>query len=158
MRRVLLMFAVIIVGVAVILWVTAASASAATGPCPGTRRQHIPLTDAAEGTRVTLAYLNIYWDGASNRNCARVDLTRAFQNRGIYMRVNIFGCQSQRINPATGACEGAYGGEEDFGNFNYYAGPVFVRAPGRCIQVSAYVNWFSGGLSASHVTPPILCR
>ena len=73
----------------------------------------------------------LLYDAGSKRNCA-VTLKRRAVGKASYTTVSL---------KAAGA-KAAW--HVDFGDFKYYAGPVYVKAPGRCVRFGATMKDLAG--------------
>jgi hypothetical protein len=122
----------------------ASPASGATGSCPGSRIEHVPVK---VGTTV-LSYLNVYYDSSTGKNCARNDKTSVMAGNPSYTYVVLQRCSqtvpgssctvtAEQEDPALGAWDTWYVS---------YAGPVTVSAAGHCIHAMAASSdsWFQG--------------
>ncbi|MFC4008580.1 hypothetical protein ACFOY2_15220 [Nonomuraea purpurea] len=101
------------------LVVGAAPASAA-GPCGSSYSRIGAYRIPEDGTRT--GTLEVYYSSSTGRNCA---LTYGY---GAY--ANTTSWKAVRISKGDGS-----GGQKNGGQFTYYAGPVYVSAPGQCIDV-----------------------
>ncbi|GAA3709305.1 spore-associated protein A [Nonomuraea antimicrobica] len=114
-------------GVAMIsTWLVAvATPASAAGPCGSgyTEIASYPIT----ANFATKGYLEVYYSAATQQNCALAVGTGDTYGKKTFKRV-VIGLSTK---PAT---------DEDKGDFAYYAGPVYVKAPGKCIDVEGYVE------------------
>lgn len=100
--------------------------------CRGELVGHYPARNAA-GT--TMAYVDIYYR-SGGWNCARLNSNGSWWGVRKHMRLELKTCTQTRDPGDWFDCtqrngDNAY--DEDSGDFLYYAGPVEVYAPGRCV-------------------------
>ena len=139
MRRLPLTFTLAVMGAA--LAVTALPASAATNPyspqevCgPGYRViEHKRLT-AFSNAKVHMATAYLLYSAVTGNNCS-VTLKRRAIGKPTYTT-------SILKKRGTG---NPYHAQVDRGWFKYYAGPVYVNAPGRCVRYGGVVSQPKGG-------------
>ena len=88
--------------------------------------------------------LNVYYDSASGRNCARMAHAGSTWGKRLKTRVWVGICSERK--PGSGTCHyDAKTDAVDVGNYRYYAGPATTKksASGRCIAASGYL-WIGG--------------
>ncbi|MEO3875615.1 hypothetical protein ABGB18_43115 [Nonomuraea sp. B12E4] len=128
---------VVMVAGGLVTGATAASAStaAAASPCgSGYGRvgvYAIPKTGARKGT------LEVYYSSKTGKNCALAYGYGATYNHKTYKSVLI------SVSDGTRA-------DHDYGQFSRYAGPVYVSAPHKCIDVSGWIVGTKRVLSRVH--------
>ena len=99
------------------LFVTASPASAA-GECGSGYTQVDSYAIGSAGT------LELYYSSSSGKNCAIArDSSPGYGHKAVYIGL-----------------ENKPWADVDSGNFTYYAGPVYVSAPGQCIDVRGDVG------------------
>lgn len=116
---------------ALALAITLASTSSAqaAGTCPGGLIAHQPLTAG-------LGWLDVYYDGTTGRNCARVVSSAGTWGVPKVMSVELVRCSSTKPSQRCGT----YDTSRDRGTYKYYAGPVSISARGHCILAYGYVQ------------------
>lgn len=121
-----------------------APAQGATGPCPGSRIEHVPVK---VGTTV-LSYLNVYYDASTGKNCARNDKTGVMAGSPSYTYVLLQRCsQTVQGSSCTVTAEQEDPALGDWDTWYVsYSGPVFVSAANHCIHAMAASSdsWFQG--------------
>lgn len=120
---------------------------AAAAGCSGTRIEHIPINISGKGT---VAHLDVYWNGTSGYNCARTVTTSNYSGYATYLRVYISDC----IQTSGWTCTTATDFGEDAGNYQVYAGPVGVYAPGTCIYAEGEAR-VTGSSTIGKVKMPV---
>lgn len=103
--------------------VTAAPANAAL--CGGS---HIAHKKIRNRNNTLLGYLDVYYNAATGRNCAVVSHSSNTWGKRFYTQVNIW-------TPTK-----PYRQDFDGKIYKYYAGPVSIRAKGRCVHVSGTIH------------------
>ncbi|MCD9030357.1 hypothetical protein LDO32_01220 [Luteimonas sp. Y-2-2-4F] len=95
-----------------------------------------------EGTRV--GELQLYYDGATGRNCARTvkggpawgSQTTTAVSLGVCSNREDRACNHPQMGPSDPALF-----KTDVGVYGYHAGPVSVPAQGRCIRAAGYIDY-----------------
>lgn len=103
------------------------------GPGFGVIQQHD--LRGPKGRVLATAYL--LWDGGSKRNCS-VTLKRAKVGASTWVETSL------------ARKGGKY--QADDGFYQYYAGPLYVKAPGRCVIFGGRVS-LGNGIGDSWITP-----
>jgi hypothetical protein len=142
-NRARLLAATALAGVAIFAIATltgSAPASAASGKCAGKLIEARNLN--VGGKKV--GELDVYYNGANGRNCARMNHAGSTWGKKLKTRVWIGICSETK--PGGKTCH--YDAKTDAvnqGNFRYYAGPATTKASaaGRCIAASGYL-WIGG--------------
>ncbi|MEV4833917.1 hypothetical protein AB0K05_05305 [Nonomuraea sp. NPDC049486] len=104
--------------------VAGAAPAGAAGPCGSSYSRVGVYAVSKNGTRT--GTLEVYYSSSTGKNCA---LTYGY---GQYDGTTSW----KHVTISRGDGSGA---DTDAGNYKYYAGPVYVSAPGQCIDVSATV-------------------
>ncbi|GAA2876019.1 spore-associated protein A [Nonomuraea rubra] len=115
---------------AVTLTATPAGASGAANPCGSGYKLVGSYTIAKDGTKY--GTLEVRWSAATGKNCALAYGFGANYGRADYKSVRI---------ETTGSTRWA---DTDWGDYKYYAGPVYVSARNTCINVAAHVRGTRG--------------
>ncbi|AWS44251.1 hypothetical protein [Streptosporangium sp. 'caverna'] len=127
----------ILAGVAMISTglVAGATPAGATGPCGSGYSQvgsyPIPKTGPQKGT------LKVYYSSRSGKNCALAYGYGATYGKATYKSVTI------GLTAGTRA-------EHDYGNYKLYAGPIYLAAAHKCIEVSGFIGTANRVLSKVH--------
>lgn len=118
------------------LVVGAAPASAA-GPC-GSSYSRVGVYPISRGDGTRTGTLEVYYSSSARKNCALTYGYGPYANTTSWKRVTI--------------SRGDGSGEDtNAGQFKYYAGPVYVSAPGQCIDVAGTVpDWVTRELNNVH--------
>jgi len=126
MRR-LFLLVVLIASLAAV----ALPSSASAAWCSGTRIEHLPIgsSDNRLPYGYTVAHLDVYWNGSTGKNCAMVVGYGQYYGRLLGAGVGLRSCGETRPSRS---CTTRYE-DHDYGQFHYYAGPVYVEARRRCI-------------------------
>jgi hypothetical protein len=137
----LLRAAGVLAAIATVLWSVGGSAPAgAASGCAGSLIESQNLN--VGGKKV--GELNVYFDRASGKNCARMNHAGSTWGKALKTRVWVGICSERKpggktchYDPATDAV--------DVGRYRYYAGPATTKtsAKGRCIAASGYL-WIGG--------------
>ena len=118
-----------------------AEAMAALSSCPGTRIEHIPMKSGL----ATYAFLDIYYDRSSGRNCAMT--VSAGSAAGHATSIEVFLTRCRETSPSTRCTVDGTPqidpNPSDPGPFHTFAGPVLVSAPGKCIYAYGYLKFNS---------------
>ena len=116
-----------------------APADAAAG-CPGSLIESRALN--VGGKKV--GELNVYYDAASGKNCAKMNHAGSTWGKALKTRVWVGICSERKPGGATCHYD-AKTDAVDVGNYRYYAGPATTKksASGRCIAASGYL-WIGG--------------
>ena len=116
---------------ALTLAITLASTSPAqaSGNCPGRLIEHKALTSG-------LGWLDVYYDAATGRNCARTVSSAATWGVQKWMIVDLVRCTSTKPTQPCGDYDDVY----DHGSYRFYAGPVSIAARGRCIAAFGFIG------------------
>jgi hypothetical protein len=88
--------------------------------------------------------LDVYYDSASGKNCAKMNHAGSTWGKRLKTRVWVGICAERR--PGASVCHyDAKTDAVDLGNYEYYAGPATTKtsARGRCIAASGYL-WIGG--------------
>ena len=115
-------------------------ADAASGQCAGSLIESRNLN--VGGKKV--GELNVYYNRATGRNCARMNHAGDTWGKKLTTRVWIGICSETK--PSNGTCHyDTTTDAVDKGNYAYYAGPVTTKASaaGKCIAASGYL-WIGG--------------
>jgi hypothetical protein len=116
------------------------TADAASGSCPGSLIESRNLN--VGGKKV--GELDVYYDGATGRNCARMNHAGSTWGKKLKTRAWIGICSEK--TPGNKTCHYDPATDDvDLGSYSYYAGPVTTKtsAAGRCIAASGYL-WIGG--------------
>lgn len=117
--------------------VAGAAPAGAAGPC-GSSYTRVGVYAVSRGDGTRTGTLEVYYSSTTKKNCA---LTYGY---GAY--ANTVSWKSVTISRGDGS-----GKDPNAGDFKYYAGPVYVSAPGQCIDVSATVPaWVTLELNNVH--------
>ena len=114
-------------------------ASGASG-CAGSLIESQPLN--VGGKKV--GELDVYYDSASGKNCARMNHSGSTWGKKLKTRVWIGICAERKAGAPVCHYDGATDAV-DVGDYRYYAGPATTKtsARGRCIAASGYL-WIGG--------------
>ncbi|MFB4273561.1 hypothetical protein [Nonomuraea sp. GTA35] len=113
-----------------------AAPAGAAGPCGSSYSRVGVYSISRDGTRT--GTLEVYYSSSTGKNCA---LTYGY---GSY--ANTTSWKGVVISRGDGSGE-----SYDAGNYKYYAGPVYVSAPGQCIDVEGISpEWTSVKLNNVH--------
>ena len=126
--------------IAAAVTVTGSSPAGAAAGCAGSLIESQNLN--VGGKKV--GELNVYYDSASGRNCARMNHSGSTWGKKLKTRVWVGICSERK--PGGKTCH--YDSKTDavdVGNYKYYAGPATTKksAKGRCIAASGYL-WIGG--------------
>jgi hypothetical protein len=117
--------------------VAGAAPASATGPC-GSSYTRVGVYSVKRGDGTRTGTLEVYYSSTTRKNCA---LTYGY---GAY--ANTPSWKSVVISRGDGT-----GSDPDSGRYTYHAGPVYVSAPGQCIDVEATVpDWVTLKLNNVH--------
>jgi hypothetical protein len=141
---------VLIVAVGMVLGLAVAMQASAAAP-PSDIAGPAALATACSGTLIesrNLMYgttkigeLDVYYNSSTSRNCARMN--HAGPTGGKYSNTYVFIAVCYE-NVGGGNCTSVPGsGDDDFGSYAYYAGPVTTQASsrGRCIVATGYITY-----------------
>jgi hypothetical protein len=119
---------------AVVASLTAPDADAAASTCAGNLIFSKPIRDA---DKTKIGELNVYWDAATKKNCAVTMHAGRTWDKKLHTRVWL-----QRCAKGVKAGQFCKAGDRDKrpnvvddGDYRFRAGPVSLRAAGRCILV-----------------------
>ena len=117
--------------------VAGAAPAGAAGPC-GSSYSRIGVYAISRGDGTRTGTLEVYYSSSSGKNCALTYGYGSFANTTSWKRVTI--------------SRGDGSGEvTDAGHYKTYAGPVYVSAPGQCIDVAGTVpDWVTRELNNVH--------
>lgn len=121
--------------------------AASLSSCPGTRIEHIPTPSSASPD----AFLDVFFDSSTGNNCAMMVAAGSASGHASFIDVCLIRCKETSPGPTcTPDAE-----QCDSGAFHFFAGPVFVHAPGHCIQAFGDITFngttfFAELLGASH--------
>ncbi|MEU6724063.1 hypothetical protein ABZ917_10160 [Nonomuraea wenchangensis] len=117
--------------------VAGAAPAAAAGPC-GSSYTRVGVYPIKRGDGTRTGTLEVHYSSSTGKNCA---LTYGY---GAY--ANTPSWKSVVISRGDGSGE-----DSNSGTFTYYAGPVYVSAPGQCIDVQGTVpDWVTLKLNNVH--------
>ncbi|GAA1708756.1 hypothetical protein [Nonomuraea bangladeshensis] len=117
--------------------VAGAAPAAAAGPC-GSSYTRVGVYPIKRGDGTRTGTLEVHYSSSAGKNCA---LTYGY---GAY--ANTPSWKSVVISRGDGSGE-----DSNSGTFTYYAGPVYVSAPGQCIDVQGTVpDWVTVKLNNVH--------
>jgi hypothetical protein len=148
--RVLAGAGLVVLAIAAALAITASPpAVAASGSCAGSliesRNLNVGGKKAGE--------LDVYYNGATGKNCARMNHAGSTWGKKLTTRVWIGICSE--TTPGNKTCHyNASTDAADRGSYSYYAGPATtqVSARGKCIAASGYL-WINGKRYAASTNP-----
>jgi hypothetical protein len=126
-----------------------APAAGAAGGCAGSLVESRNLN--VGGKKV--GELNVYYDAASGKNCAKMNHAGSTWGKRLKTRVWVGICSER--TPGNGTCHyDANTDAVDVGDYQYYAGPATTKtsARGRCIAASGYL-WIDGKRYAIGTSP-----
>ncbi|WP_184759182.1 hypothetical protein [Streptosporangium album] len=108
--------------------------------CSGSLIEHIPIK--------TYGHLDVYYDSATKRNCAKTVSSSSTWGASKFMAVYLIVCEE--TSPASSCKQRAM--DYDDGQYKYYAGPRSLPAGGRCIFAigKIYSTQASTSPTASH--------
>ncbi|WP_159040946.1 hypothetical protein [Streptomyces sp. FxanaA7] len=101
---------------------------------------HYSLTSSFAQAANPGGYLDIYYSSSTGKNCAVVYPSSAHQGKTSNLEVDI-----RKSGNTTWIGQG--------GDFTYYAGPVYVSAPGACIDALGIIEdgyQYRGGFYGKH--------
>lgn len=127
----------------------APSWAAAGSRCPGRRIEHIPVKS---GSR-TLGFLDIFFDSVTGNNCAMTVATGNVSGHATFINVCLFRCKQTSPGP-TCTFDAV---QCDSGAFHFFAGPVSVHAPRRCISAFGDIT-FRGATGSGKLSGAKHCR
>ncbi|WP_242108534.1 hypothetical protein [Luteimonas aquatica] len=138
MLRLICSFAMVLAGIAL-------SGSALAQSCPGKLIEVKPIRNASG---LKLAELQVYYNAATGKNCARTMHSSATWGKYHHTEVLLQTCKRENFSLRNG-CSAPRLALTDWGNFKYQAGPVSVYGKGRCVFSQGSIVTISGG----HATP-----
>lgn len=117
--------------------VAGAAPAGATGPC-GSSYSRVGVYAISRGDGTRTGTLEVYYSSSTGKNCALTYGYGAYADTKSWKRVTI--------------SRGDGSGEDtDAGQYKTYAGPVYVSAPGQCIDVAGTVpDWVTRELNNVH--------
>jgi hypothetical protein len=117
--------------------VAGATPASAAGPC-GSSYTRVGVYPVKRGDGTRTGTLEVHYSSSERKNCALTYGYGAYANTTSWKRVTI--------------SRGDGSGEKtNAGQFKYYAGPVYVSAPGQCIDVAGTVpDWVTLELNNVH--------
>lgn len=126
--------------------VTITASPAAAADCSGSLVGHYPVRTSSGRT---LAHVDIYYR-SNGWNCVRLNSYDRHWGEPKYMAIELATCR-ETVDPGN-SCTPLNPNDDryydrDAGWFSYYAGPVSVYAPNRCIVWSANVQSYEYGLA-----------
>jgi hypothetical protein len=122
--------------------VAASPATAQAAPCAGTQLAHDPVR--VGGT--VWGYVDVYYrDGV---NCAQLNKVGSVRGVATYMELILRTCSQRSPGPTCTTVD--Y--DNDYGTYEYYAGPVRVTAPNQCIAWNANIQ-HNGRIAAKKSDP-----
>lgn len=88
--------------------------------------------------QVLIAQLQLYYDNSTGKNCAMMRHAGHTWGQKHYTYVSIAPCHdsSCQMNQSP-----APGSQEDYGDYNFYAGPVSINARHKCIYVQGQMKY-----------------
>ncbi|WP_127933444.1 spore-associated protein A [Nonomuraea polychroma] len=117
--------------------VAGAAPASAAGPC-GSSYSRVGVYAISRGDGTRTGTLEVYYSSSARKNCALTYGYGAYANTRSWKRVT--------ISRADGSQE-----DTDANYYTYYAGPVYVSAPGACIDVAGTVpDWVTRELNNVH--------
>ncbi|MGO1072789.1 hypothetical protein [Lysobacter sp. CA199] len=122
MLRLICSFAIVLAGIAF-------SGGALAQSCPGKLVELKPIRNSA-GQK--LAELQLYYDAATGKNCARTMHSGTTWGKSRHTEVLLQTCKRENFDPRNG-CSAPRLALSDWGNFKYQAGPVSVNGRNRCV-------------------------
>jgi hypothetical protein len=118
------------------------SAAAATN-CKGKLIDH----DVAHASGVAVLELDVYWDSATGKNCAKAVHLGPAYNKEAVTGVLLWECAQTTPNVST--CSPHLEEASDTGTFRFFAGPVSVHGRGHCIDAAGAIFWNGAVRTAS---------
>ncbi|MEH6419856.1 hypothetical protein [Pseudomonas sp. CGJS7] len=115
------------------------SAAAAAQACPGKLiamkviRQGYP-----DGPK--LGELQVYWDAASGKNCARTVHSSRTWDKPHWTSVSLRTCTRSNFNASTGSCAASSPLKVDQKVYRYQAGPVSLSGTDRCLSAQGGID------------------
>jgi hypothetical protein len=130
----------VVASAAAALSVTGSAPAGAAAGCAGSLIESQPLVVGGE----KVGELNVYYDSASGKNCAKMNHAGSTWGKRLKTRVWIGIC-SERKAGAKVCHYDTNTDAVDVGHYRYYAGPATTKksAKGRCIAASGYL-WING--------------
>ena len=128
MHRLICSFAIALAGIAF-------SSGALAQSCPGTLVGLKPIKNPA-GQK--LAELQLYYDAASGKNCARTMHSSATWGQSRHTEVLLQTCKRENFHASNG-CSKPFAYDQDWGDRKYQAGPVLVAGAKRCVFVQGSI-------------------
>lgn len=114
--------------------------AAALSSCPGILRNQIAMKSGS----TTLGFLNVYFDSSTGDNCAMTVAAGPASGHATFIDVCLARCT--QTSPGSGCTADAE--QCDAGDFHFFAGPVFVHAPGHCISAAGILTFNGSTVSA----------
>jgi hypothetical protein len=116
----------------------ASPASASGYGCSGSEidTYTVELNQSSPTPGRDISKIHLFYDSSTKKNCAaNVKTTAGGSGTSTYMQVNIYRCASHVKSGQR--CDDIEADDTDNGYFKQYAGPVSIKAAGRCISVFA---------------------
>lgn len=119
--------------------------------CPGMRIvDPIPLEH--EGT--LYGHLEVYYDNATGINCAMTRAAEGAEGNATWIDVQLRRCTQTSEGPVCN--EDAV--VRDCGLYEFYAGPVSLQAPGKCINARGALTYNGQTVTATTSPPAAFCN
>ena len=83
--------------------------------------------------------VDLYYNSSTGYNCAWTRTTGDAYGHAQHITIGIDACSPS--NRQGDQCTGSTAHDDDFGNYQYYAGPAAVKAPGVCIFLIGFIDW-----------------
>lgn len=84
--------------------------------------------------------LTLYYNSSNKNNCATLAATGASYGTAHFMQVSLFTSSTNIVcDPPPSANQ--YNVCGTYGNYRYYAGPIYLHAPGVCIRATGGYRW-----------------
>jgi hypothetical protein len=120
------------------IWALGFTASASAAGCSGSLVEHKPMYGDGGGSYSgIIGYLDIYYNSSTGNNCAMTRTAGAGYGHGDEIHVRLWRCT--QTNPST-TCTRDSTIQRDEGFYSYYAGPVTVNSPTKCIHAEGFIR------------------
>ncbi len=125
----------------------APAAEAGSGTCGGSL---IARKVAHDGNGTAVGELVVYYNSSTGNNCARFN--HLGPSYGVARETNVFIERCLTNNPNNDCFNTGGPSDYDNGTYAYYAGPVSVHAPNKCVRAFGYILWNGARRNAETVT------
>ena len=125
---------------------SAPAAQAGVGDCTGS----LIARKVANASGTAVGELVVYYNASTGNNCARFN--HIGPSYGLTRETSVFIERCPTNNPASNCFLTGGPSDHDASSYAYYAGPVQVYSPNKCVRAYGYIMWGGARRGAEMIT------